>query len=278
MKIGFWQLERGHGCSTSNMIAIATYLGLTTKVKSVMLQSHFDSNNLMQSFYVNKKKGSTESIGEPGIDELVRLITSKKTETSGITATTYSFLSGKLSILYETFKSNKNLYYNDFMSNYSAIINAFNTTCDLTFIDIEGGHSGLSKILRDSCDYVVYSISQEKTLLDKLFSEEEIDYTKAIFIIGDYDSRKHLTYKNIMRSYPALGNRNLFIIPNCAQFANAMNSTSVIRFFDSLVTDDTVKMKKSKNVKRFANSDDLDGFLGNIDQIAQAILGLTGLK
>lgn len=278
MKIGFWQLERGHGCSTSNMIAIATYLGLTTKVKSVMMQSHFDSNNLMQSFYVNKKKGSAESIGEPGIDELIRLITSKKTESSGVAATTYSFLTGKLSVLYETFKSNKNLYYDDFMANYSAILNAFNTSCDLTFIDIEGGHSKLSKTLRDSCDYVVYSISQEKTLLDKLFAEEEIDYSKSIFIIGDYDSRKHLTYKNIMRSYPALGNRNLFIIPNCAQFANAMNSTSVIRFFDFLLTDETVTKRPKKNTKRLSNGDDLDGFLGNVDQVAQAILGLTGLK
>ena len=278
MKIGFWQLERGHGSSTANMIALATYIAETTKIRSVLMQSHFNANNLMQSFYVNKKQGSSESIGEPGIDELMRLISSKKANTDEVASTVHTFNAGKIGILYETFRNNKNLYYEDFLRYHKEVSNAFEGRVDLTFIDIEGGHGRLSKLLRKDCDYIVYNLSQEKLLIDTLLTEVDIDYSKSIFIMGNYDDRNLISLKNVRRMYPQLNEKNSFVVPNCVQFSNAINDTRVIRFMNSIVTDDSIFGVKTKKFKRLAHSDDLAGFIGNIDVISKALLNLTGMN
>lgn len=278
MKIGFWQYAKGHGYSTANIAAIATYIALNSNTKSVLMQSQYSDNNLMPCFYLNKKQGSSDAIGEPGVDELIRLLMAKKNDKNEIAATTYSFLSGKFNLLYETFRVNSELYYNDFKKCYAKILNAFENVYDITFIDIEAGVDDLSLMLMEECDYVVYNLSQEKFLLDKLFNSGLINYDKAIFIIGNYDSDSVLSYKNISRSYKNLGDKNLFILPHCASFHNAMNTTSVMRFINSNLLDEH-KMKISKlKLKNLDSDKSAENFILHLDKVSRELMNLMGLK
>ena len=278
MKIGFWQLEKGHGCSTANLAAIATNIALKTNLRSVVMQSQYENNNLMQSFYVNKKQGSSEAIGEQGIDELVRLLMSRKNDRDEIAATTYSFLGGKFNLLYETFKVNGELYYRDLQTCYDKILNAFSSIYDITFIDIEAGMSDLSVALMKECDYVVYNLSQEKVLLDKLFSSGLIDYDKAIFIIGNYDAESSLSYKNISRTYKNIGSGNLFVLPHCAAYSNAINSTSVMKFINSNISDRNLINIGKLKLTKLTTTGYVEEFMICLDRISKEILELMGLK
>lgn len=278
MKIGFWQLEKGHGFSTANLAAISTYIALRTNLKSVIMQSQYENNNLMQSFYINKKQGSSDALGEPGIDELIRLLMSRKNDKEEIAATTYTFLNGKFNLLYETFRVNSELYYRDLQACYDNILNAFENIFDITFVDIEAGTSELSLALLKECDYVVYNLSQEKTLLDKLFSSSLINYDKAIFIIGNYDVSSTMSYKNISRTYKNIGKGNLFMLPHCTAFSNAMNTTSVMKFINSNLPEKNRKIGSQIKFSRISNEKNDEIFIVELDKICKELMSLIGLK
>lgn len=278
MKIGFWQLERGHGFSTSNLAAVATYIALNSNVKSVIMQSQYANNNLMQCFYVNKKQGSSDALGEPGIDELIRLIMARKNDKEEIAATTYTFLSGKFNLLYETFRVNSELYYKDLEKSYSHILSAFENIYDITFIDIEAGTSDLSIALLKECDYVVYNLSQEKHLLNKLFASGLVDYDKAIFILGDYDPDSVMSYKNISRTYKNVGKGNLFLLPHCTPFSNAMNTTSVMKFINSNLPERNKRMGAQLKISKASNGKDAEIFIAHLDMICKELMNLMGLR
>lgn len=278
MKIGFWQLERGHGCTTSNLAAIATYISLKSNMRSVLFQTHYDKNNLMQSFYVNKKQGSQDAIGEPGIDELIRLIMSHKNNKEEVAAATYTFLNGRLNLLYETFKVNKELYFRDLEQSYSKILDAFESIYDIVFVDIEAGTSDLSMALLEECDYVVCSLSQEKSLLDKLFKSNILDYDKSIFVLGDYDSYSIMSHKNIIRSYSKLGNNNLFIIPHCAAYGNSMNTTTVMRFINSNLLEGVKPLGAKLKFSKTPRDRNVEEFIMYVDKVAKELMRLMGYK
>lgn len=271
MKIGFWQLMGGHGASTSNLIAVATYTALTSALNTVVMQSHFHGNGLSKAIVGNvfgNNASSAIGVADAGIDELCRLVKAGKVNKQTVKTTTISLLNEKLNVVLETSSDNREVFEKSLLDNYRGIFNAFIAAYDITFIDIEAGDSELSKVLCDSCDYVICSISQEKYLLDELFLHRDIDYTKTLFVIGNYDDRLTMNHKNILRFYEQLNSSNLFYLPNCPQYANAMGSNEVIKFF---VMNSGEAAAKNKNKNEY-----ITDFMFHVDQLTTAILTLLG--
>jgi hypothetical protein len=233
MKIGFWQYSQGHGCSTSNLISVAMQIALNTKLKSAIMQTQYRDNNLIYAVMgkdVRQTKNS-DSFDDVGLDEIIRLVKSGKATRESFISTTFSYISNRLNLVLDTQAPSEELYYKDLNEYATGIFDAFAPIYDVTFIDIDAGDTEISRKLLDTCDYIVCSLEQNKLLLNKTFKQEYLDYSKTIFVIGNYDNRLALNEKNILREYDKLNSSNLFVLPTCPQFANALNSCEVLKFF-----------------------------------------------
>lgn len=276
MKIGFWQYSKGHGNSTANMLAVASLIATRTSNKCVLMQTHFNNNNMEQAV-CRKNKAIGNFIGEPGMDELIRLVSAGKVDRESVISTTRSFLNGKLNIVPSSFRTIEDLYTEDFQNNHKGVLNAFESVYDLTFIDVEGGFKKNSLSTLKECDYIVCSLSQEQCLLDTLFRESRINLNRTIFVIGNYENSLVLNYENIIRLYSKnLNDSNLYALPHCASFSDALNTTRLLKFMH-FYTEAGKKTIMFKLGKKNVRNNDIEMFIHSVEKLSTAILELTGL-
>ena len=205
MIIGFWQNTSGHGCSSVSCVSLASEFVLKYKLNCCIFQTHFSNNNL--SHYLLEDGSENNALNDNGIDGLFRLFK------------TGSFSPDSVSALTNT------------LEHFDKMFSTLQAMYDVVFVDIQAGNSELSKKVLSVCDYVVCGITQEKHMLDHLFKENEFDYTKTMFLVGDYEPALNLNYRNLLKLYKQFNESNLLYLPRCIELANAINESLAPRFF-----------------------------------------------
>lgn len=269
MRIGFWQNCKGHGCTTATMTALALQIvtNVNSNLKVALMQTHYgDENNLFPSL-TQENENSTSLIGGSltGIDQFISCVSSGKTSAKDLRNATMSYVNGKLDLIYKTRVTNRSLYQNNFNKYAGQLFTALDSVFELTFIDIEAGSWRESEIALNNCQFIVYCIPQELTKIESLLGMG-IDLDKSVFIIGDYDHTSALNYTNLIKRFPEFNKTNLFYIPHCTAYADAINNKSLIRFFTN--------MQPAEPVKKLNPNDEIEYFFACVNLVNNALLNL----
>lgn len=229
MKITFWSNAHGQSGTTSNLLAVAVMSTLLHQNKNMVIQTHFNLNNLEGSM-VSALKADREFFMELGIDALTRYIKSAPLDEEVIESCSISLLNKQLNLLPGTAKYNRKIYENDVSKTITGILHAASKCHDLVFIDTKSGINDLSmKIMKDS-DIVVVCLNQNKSILEEYANISEIRNKKVFYLIGNYDYNSRYNLHNLRKSFSWLRNSNSAIIPYNTEYRDAQSDGQVIQF------------------------------------------------
>lgn len=229
MKVTFWSNVQGQGGTTSNLLAVAVMSTLLYQYKIMVIQTHFNLNNLEASL-VSTLKSDREVFMDLGIDALTRYIKSAPLDKEVIESCSISLLNKHLNLLPGTLKDNRNIYENDMNKTIKGILRAASKYHDFVFIDTNSGINDLSmKIIKDS-DIVVVCLNQNKRILEDYVNISKIGGKKVFYLIGNYDYYSRYNLYNLRKSFSWLKNNNSAIIPYNTEYMDAQSDGQVIQF------------------------------------------------
>lgn len=235
--ISFWNNNETRIGQSSNIAAIATYLGINHNYKILILDTKFNDYFYKDCYWESTdssktKNGSYVGIGE-GIKGLSRAILSNKISPEIVTNyTKIVFNENRLEILMDTsatieeYEMHKNIF-ND-------IIKIANKFYDLVFIDIDSElDEDTTNILLRNSDIVISCLSQNVRNINKYVQEKQkmqsLEDKLILPIIGRYDSDSKLSTKNISKYIRA--KKDILDIKYNTLFMDVCNEGKVSDFF-----------------------------------------------
>lgn len=235
--ISFWNNGETRMGQSSNIAAIATYLGVNHNYKILILDTKFNDYFYQDCYWgvagsSKVTKGSYVGIGE-GIKGLSRAILSNKISPEIVTNyTKIVFNENRLEVLTDTgtsieeYEMHKNIF-ND-------IIKMANRFYDLVFIDIDSnlGEDTTNTLLRNS-DIIIPCLSQNVRNINKYVQEkpktQSLEGKLILPIIGRCDPDSKLSTKNISKYIRA--KKDILDIKYNTLFMDACNEGKVSDYF-----------------------------------------------
>lgn len=230
MKVLFWGNAHGQAGTSSNMIATAMMNDLLYKKKSILLQTHFDLNQL-EACLLEKKKCELVNDYHIGMDQLIQGILSGRNTRQLLMDCSLALTEECIDFLPGTQAKNREVYEHGLQEAFHTILNLAQQCYEDVFIDACTGMNQFMEQLWDEVDYVIVCLSQNTRVLNDFFTNYTYDRSKTLFLIGNYDKRSELNLKNLCKRYKALTFQNTMVIPYNVEFRDAMSLTRVKEFF-----------------------------------------------
>lgn len=222
----------GQTGQSSNVLAIISAIALKQKVRILILQSHFDMNNLEASLYQKSMMEKEFDFWDDyGIDTLLRNMKLNRIDEKMIYNSCYSFLDERVHLLPGTKQVNKEIYEHTFFNSFETILNEARKHYDYIFIDVNSGRGELTQKSIECADMVMVNLSQNPQLIDNFFDDNKIDRSKNVYVIGNYDRRSRYNRRNLINTFPGLTKDNTAVIEYCVSYRDAIWNSSVLSFF-----------------------------------------------
>lgn len=227
MKVAFWSSVHGQSCTTANLLAITLMTVMEYKRKSLILQNHFQLNNLEKPLIGKIEEGLYENIG---IDALVRAVKSAPLDDDTFYNSSISFLNKQLSLIPGTTKCNRLIYENDMVHSIKQILEAADQYNDMVFVDTNSGDSDITQMILKEADIIVVNLSQNKSMIEEYIKNYKYPQEKIIYLIGSYNQNSRYNQKNLIRMYDPFNKHNLSVIPYSTEFLDHLSEGTLIDF------------------------------------------------
>lgn len=236
MKIAFWSPFHGQCGTSSNMITVSLLSTMLSEYNTSLFQTSFKYNAL-ETYLLGK---STKVVGEyfqdTGIDALSRGIKSEPLTKENIINCSISLMDEKIHLVPGTSKANREHYETKLLPVLGQIINSLNDNHDLVFIDVNSGlNDEITTRVMNNVDLIVVCLNQNDFVLNEYFANNPFHDKNTFYLIGNYDSHSKYTIGNIRRKYKDIKSDSIGGIPYCTGFRDAMLTTNVFMFFETLM-------------------------------------------
>lgn len=200
----FWSPVAGQAGTTTNLIAIASCLGMEYSAR-VLLLGHVQSEyaTVARAFFTLSVM-SERHTRDAGIDALLRLLQNRKLEHGMLRDYAMPLLQDRLDLLPGSLKSD-DLFQDASQTRFIPLLDMAKRAYDLVLID--GGSGKGANRLWDAADVLVICLPQNRLLLERFFQSSKfalLRERKTLFVIGQYDLHSRLSAKNLMRQFPDL--------------------------------------------------------------------------
>lgn len=228
-QVTFFSTYHGRGC-TANIIAVATYIAINTKIRTMIGHTQYNRSNLETAYISEREDNSFVNFQDLGIDSLSRLAKANRLQIDDIYNYTKTVISGsRLDLLPGSKKSDQ--LNNMIEESITHIIDVANKAYDIVFIDVNSGFQNeiTNKVLRDS-DIIVVTLSQDIKLLEDYFMNNRLEENKKILtVLGNYNYDSKYTTAYIKRIFNFKD--ELYVIPHNVEFMDSLNEQGVVKFF-----------------------------------------------
>lgn len=233
--ISFWSPYHGQTCTTSNLVAIGTYLGIKYNLKSLLMHSQFEKSNLENAFYSSNDDIESMLFDENGIDAIERLARTKQLNSENFTDYTKTILNNRLDLLMGTSKKSE-IGYEKMIETISYILSCAKSAYDIVLCDVSAGSTNeVTKRTLEMSDLIIVNLNQNLEILKSFFNKNEwhegLDNKKYIILLGNYDSNSKYTAKYIKRLFNY--EDEIFYINRNIDFLDNHNDHTILRFFFS---------------------------------------------
>lgn len=233
-RIVFWSPLHGQG-QTGNLHIISLIMSLLNKKKILMMQTHFDMNNLEEPLLgksmANVRTGDS-LFQDIGIDAAVMYSRMNRLSYNILESCCITFPNTSLLLLPGTESRNFETFDRDIASSIDKMIEHAEKFVDIVMIDTNSGYDKLSLNLMSTADVIVINLAQRKYAINKLFYEyrEILDcYKNVFFLFGNYDKNSGYNIINYRRKYSKYVNKdNSGVIPYCSKYLDAQNQCNIL--------------------------------------------------
>lgn len=227
MRIVFCSTHSGQTGTTSNLIAIASYLSILKSRQVFLIQTQFKTNDL--DHILLGHSGLEELNSENGIDALIRMIKSEPISKDMIDSCSVDVYKKRLHLLPSSIQKESSIYETTISPMLIYCINAINQYCDITMVD-----AGVIKDIDNSpllfaADVVVMDVSQNPQVLRKSIALEKTSGIKFFYLFGNYDPISKYNYQALHRTYGFPVKRTGTILYN-TMFKDAIYDGEVLKF------------------------------------------------
>lgn len=229
MKVTFWSPTHGQCCSTTNMLATSVICA-KEDMNCLVTHSQLKHNNF-ESFLLGKDNEKKELFDGIGMDELLRLSNSKELDKEDIHNSTITILN-RLSLLPGTAQIDRASYELKMMDLSKDIFDSIDKFYDITFLDVNSGHSELTDYLLKESDLVVVSLNQNLSVIRSFFEQMKAKQINKnmIYLFSNYNSNSRYNLKNLKRNFAFLNSKNTAFIPHNYSYADALNEGNITKF------------------------------------------------
>ena len=230
MKVLYWGNAHGQAGTSSNMIATAMMNDILYERKSILLQTHFDLNQLEVPLLESKKRELIRDY-HVGIDQLIQGILSGINTKQLLMDSCISLTEQCIDFLPGTQAKHREVYEKGLKEAFHTILDLSQQCYDDVFIDACTGMNLFMEQLWREVDYVVVCLSQNSRVLNDFFDNYTFDPNKTLFLIGNYDERSELNLKNLCKRYQEMTFQNTMVLPYNVEFRDAMSAARIKEFF-----------------------------------------------
>lgn len=233
MKVAFWSNIEGKNGVTSNLACISVMSALKYRLKSVILENHYNINNIENAFtsiqtnqYVREENYYFNHLG---LDSLMKRLNSKIRDEQIIKKASIGFFNNNIFYIpHSQIKSKEVLEY-ELNQVIMPLLLQTEEFSNLVFIDTINSNNITSKVILDEADLVVVNLSQDSIIINHFFENYSSLLSKSVFIIGSYNHNSRYNLKNIQRKY-RIKNENIAVIPYNIELKDALSEGNVIEF------------------------------------------------
>lgn len=234
-KIIFWSPYHGQG-QTSNIHATAFIMSLLHKKRVLMMQTHFNKNNLElplvgQMLHENDKR---ELFCDIGLDVAVTYSNMNKLNGKMLESCCLTFSNTSLLLLSGTETKNRETFDRDIGKSLTNVIKDADACVDVVLIDSNSGNDELSFRIMPIADLIVINLTQRRYVLDHFFNdygEHFSNNNKVFYLFGDYDDNSSFNINNCRQKYKQyIKSYNSGVIPYCTNYMDAQNECDVVNF------------------------------------------------
>lgn len=233
MKVAFWSNIEGKNGVTSNLACISVMSALKYRLKSVILENHYNINNIENAFtsiqtnqYVREENYYFNHLG---LDSLMKRLNSKIRDEQMIKKASIGFFNNNIFYIpHSQIKSKEVLEY-ELNQVIMPLLLQSEEFSNLVFIDTINSNNITSKVILDEADLVVVNLSQDSIIINHFFENYSSLLSKSVFIIGSYNHNSRYNLKNIQRKY-RIKNENIAVIPYNIELKDALSEGNVIEF------------------------------------------------
>lgn len=256
---GFWSPFHGQTCTTSNAVAVGTYLGVTRSIRTLLLHNMITKSNMENAFFPPVEDDGTEIFDETGIDSLMKLAKSSMLCPVSLKDYTSILIQDRLELLIGTSKRSTS-YYEVLTDMIQYIVSCAIQAYDIVICDINAGRGDISLKALELVDLVVVNLNQNMEVLRTYFHRKEwhplLDNKPHILVLGNYDADSKYNVKFIKRTFGY--DKEIYTIPRHLPFMEAHNNHDMLKFFMS-------------NINAQKNNTHID-FMYNVGLICKSIL------
>lgn len=233
MKIAFWSNVSGKNGVTSNLACISVIGAIEHKIKSILIENHFNINNLESAFTSKRNnelvREDTYYFSHVGVDNLMKRLHSKASGCNVIKGASVNFLNKRIYYIPQSTIRMKDVFDQEFNQIIYPLLSTIDEFTDVAFIDTTNCDSMTSKIILEEVDLVVVNLSQDSLIINHFFENYSSLISKAFFIIGSYNKDSKYNLQNISRKYH-IEKENIAVIPYNVELRDSLSEGAIVEF------------------------------------------------
>lgn len=236
--VSFWSPVHGQCGQTFNSVSFATYIATNYGIKTLIMHSQQEKNNLETAFYEKKTSSDELLFDESGIDAIDRLAVTRQLSADNFKDYTKNLITDRLDILVGTSKKSETSYKN-MATTMPYILACAKKVYDLVIIDINSGDLfDITRKVLEVSDISVINLNQNLELLKSYFNKDiyNLEINNKIYLLGNYEKNSIYSKKFISRMF---GLDKVFAVHRNTLAMDFYNKNSIIRYFMTNFTDNT---------------------------------------
>ena len=276
MNVVFWSPLAGRCGVSSNCVAAAAYMSLNTDFSCCMVPLNCSNRGVENAFLsLDGKKLLQNSVGSFGVDALKMSVMGGFDNVTEVKDAAMQ-IHPSLDVFASSSDPRKEAVKRDLAAGYEKIVDSVECCYDMCFIDVGAGSSEMTAKSLGKADVIVVCLRQDLDVISTLGELCDLEGAPCLYVISDYDPDNLLSLKNIRKKHKDIKAGNSLVIPHCAGFSNAVNTTTFLKWF---VTCNEKGKPKSRFVvagKKGREILDAQGFFSSLEQLNGSILKMSG--
>ncbi len=235
LKIAFWSNCHKRGGVTSNLACMATMAALSGTGKSILLENHFNPENLGSILVAEEKKSFLQEraayYDKYGIDYVLKRLYTGEDGEMLVRQAGIPLLYSNLLYLPQNYIVNKEVFEYEFELVHRDLFACLRRICDTVFVDTESNRNLSTHAILEEADLIVVNLAQDLGCIQDFFENYQSIQEKCIFLIGQYQPEWKIDQMRIRREFHIPRSR-LAVIPYNLDFQDAMRQGKVIQYLN----------------------------------------------
>ena len=222
MKVAFWGTERESG-TTSNLMALASYIACHSKRQVAMLQLEKENRGLADYYSTREStlvKEKNDYFVLEGLDYLLSVGKKRELTSKLVAENMESLIEEHLYCLTAGNRKLNDYYPEETNRVMQQIITLLDKEVDFTFIDCGNRMDDWTMQMMREADLVVVNLKQTAEAFDKFFLQHRNLAPKVIYLVGNYRKESVYNKRNLQRIY-RIPKEKLAVMPVNQEFWQA---------------------------------------------------------